>query len=126
MGAKNSDGCNTLRVLFIEDDPPVRELVVESLRDEGFDVIHAATGEDALAWCGRRVADVLVTDIRLPGKIDGWQIAERCREHDPAVPVIYVTGFSPVPRRPVSNSLFIQKPYNTQDLVEAVKQVTAH
>lgn len=34
-------------------------------------VIHAATGEDALAWCGRRVVDVLVTDVRLPGSVDG-------------------------------------------------------
>ena len=50
------------------------------------------TGKQALAWCKRRVADVLVTDIRLPGRIDGWQIAERCREHDPGLPVIYATA----------------------------------
>ena len=35
-----------------------------------------------------QAADVLVTDITLPGKVDGWQIAERCREHDPGLPVI--------------------------------------
>jgi len=49
---------------------------VETLREEGYDVIHAADGEEALAWCRRRVADVLITDIRLPGSIDGWRIAE--------------------------------------------------
>jgi ferritin-like metal-binding protein YciE len=54
-------------------------------------VIEASDGEEALAWCKQRVADVLVTDIRLPGRIDGWQIAERCREHDPELPVIYAT-----------------------------------
>jgi len=37
---------------------------------------------------------VLVTDVQLPGKVDGWQIAERCRE--PQLRVIYATGFSPV------------------------------
>jgi CheY-like chemotaxis protein len=63
----------------------MREFVVETLREEGFDVIHAANGEEALAWCGRRVVDVLVTDIKLPGNVDGWQIAEHCREHDPEV-----------------------------------------
>jgi CheY-like chemotaxis protein len=36
---------------------------------------------------------VLVTDIRLPGEIDGWQIAERCREHDPKLPVVYRYAF---------------------------------
>jgi CheY-like chemotaxis protein len=80
-----------VRILVVEDDPLVRELVVEALRDEGYQVIHAATGEEALAWCKRRVADVLITDIKLPGRVDEWQIAERCREHDPELPVIYAT-----------------------------------
>jgi hypothetical protein len=83
----------------------VCEFVVEALREEGYDVFHAANGEQALAWCKRRVADVPVTDIRPPGRIDGWQIAERCREHDPGLPVIYATGFSPVEARPVPGSL---------------------
>lgn len=74
-----------MRVLAVEDDPLIREFVVEALREEGFDVIHAADGEQTLAWCGRRAADVLVTDIRLPGKVDGWQIAERCREYNPLI-----------------------------------------
>ena len=68
-----------MRILVVEDDALIREFVVEALREEGYDVIHAANGEEALAWCGRQVADVLVTDVRLPGGIDGWQIAERCR-----------------------------------------------
>jgi DNA-binding response OmpR family regulator len=72
-----------VRVLVVEDDPLIREFLVEALREEGFDVIHAADGEQALAWCGRKVADVLITDIRLPGKIDGWQIAELCRNMTP-------------------------------------------
>jgi CheY-like chemotaxis protein len=88
------------------------------LRDEGHDVIHASSGEDALTWCKRRIADVLITDIRLPGHVDGWQIAERCREHDPGLPVIYATGFSPVQHRPVPaacpcRSLFIHSTSST-------------
>lgn len=109
----------------MEDDPLIREFVVEALREEGFDVIHAADGEQALAWCGRRAADVLVTDIRLPGKVDGWQIAERCREHNPNLPVIYATGFSPVAPRPVAGSLLLQKPFHPHEIVRAVRQVTA-
>ncbi|TYL84720.1 response regulator [Bradyrhizobium cytisi] len=110
-----------VRILLVEDDPLIREFVVEALREEGYEVIHAANGEDALAWCGRLVADVLVTDVRLPGQVDGWQIAERCREQDPELPVIYATGFSPVAPRPVSGSLVLQKPYDPADIVRAVK-----
>jgi CheY-like chemotaxis protein len=114
-----------VRILLVEDDPLVREFVVEALREEGYDVIHAADGEEALAWCKRRVAEVLITDIRLPGKVDGWEIAERCREHDPELPVIYASGFSPVSPRPVSGSLLLRKPYQPEEIVQAVKDVTA-
>lgn len=88
-------------------------------------MIHAANGEDALAWCKRKIADVLITDIKLPGHIDGWQIAERCREHDPNLPVIYATGFSSVVPRPVIGSLMPQKPYQPEQILQAVKEVTA-
>ena len=112
-----------MRILVVEDDPLIREFVVEALREEGYEVIHAANGEQALAWCKRRVADVLVTDIKLPGRIDGWQIAEHCREHDPGLPVIYATGFSPVEARPVPGSLTLQKPYHPDRIVKAVREM---
>jgi DNA-binding NtrC family response regulator len=111
------------RILVVEDDPLVRELLVEALREHGYEVIHAANGEQALAWCTRHIADVLVTDIRLPGGVDGWQVAERCREHDPELQVIYATGFSPVEARPVPGSLTLQKPYQPDRIVEAVRQM---
>lgn len=113
-----------MRVLVVEDDPLIREFVVEALREVGFHVIHAANGEQALAWCGRRAADVLVTDIKLPGNVDGWQIAERCREHNPDLPVIYATGFSPVSPRPVPGSLMLQKPFHPEQIVQAVREMT--
>jgi DNA-binding NtrC family response regulator len=111
-----------VQILFVEDDPLIREFVVEALHDEGFHVIEASDGEEALDWCKQRVADVLVTDIQLPGQIDGWDIAERCREHDPDLPVIYATGFSPVVARPVAGSLSLQKPYHPEAIVRAVRQ----
>jgi DNA-binding response OmpR family regulator len=46
-----------MRILVVEDDPLVREFVVEALCDEGYDVIDAANGEEALAWCRRHAAD---------------------------------------------------------------------
>ena len=113
-----------MRILVVEDDPLIREFVVEALREEGYEVIHAASGEEALAWYRRGAADVLVTDIRLPGKIDGWQIAERCREHDPQLPVIYATGFSPVAARPVPGSVSLQKPYQPEEVVKAVQEMS--
>lgn len=110
-----------MRILVVEDDSLIREFVVEALREQGFEVIHE---EEALEWCKRQVADVLVTDVRLSGEVDGWQIAERCREHDPELPVIYATGYSPVQPRRVPGSLLLQKPYHPDQIVQAVRQMT--
>ena len=71
-----------MRILVVEDAPLIRGFTVEALREEGYDVIHASTGV-GLGMVHAAGPDVLVTDITLPGKVDGWQIAERCREHDP-------------------------------------------
>ena len=97
--------------------------MVEALREAGYHVIHASTGEEALAGCKRHVAEVLVTDVMLSGKIDGWQIAESCREADPDLPVIYATGFSPSTPRPVPGSRTLKKPYHPDEVVRMVKEV---
>ena len=110
-----------LRILVVEDDSLVREMAVDTLRDEGFEVVEAGTGEEALQLCQQRAADILFTDIRLPGEITGWDIAERCRESDPRLPVIYATGYSMIQLRPVPGSIFFQKPYTPEQLVGAVR-----
>ncbi|WP_338310904.1 response regulator transcription factor [Bradyrhizobium sp. TM239] len=112
-----------MSVLLVEDDPLIREFVVEALREAGYHVIHASTGEEALAWCKRHVADVLVTDVRLPGQLDGWQIAERYREEDPGLPVIYATGFSPSTPRPVPGSRIVKKPFHPDEIVRTIKEL---
>ena len=110
-------------ILLVEDDPLIREFVGEALREAGYHVIHASTGDEALAWCNRRVADVLVTDVRLPEQVDGWQIAERYRKQSPNLPVIYATGFSPVLPRPVPGSRIVQKPFRPEEIVRIVEEL---
>jgi CheY-like chemotaxis protein len=65
----------------------------------------------------RRVVDVLITDVKLPGSVDGWQIAERCREHAPELPAIYATGFSPVAPRPVPGRLIRRRAGGPEHLI---------
>ncbi|QOZ32835.1 response regulator [Bradyrhizobium sp. CCBAU 53421] len=111
-------------ILVVEDDPLVREFVVETLREESYHVIPAADGEEALKWCRQRIANLLITDVKLSGPFDGWQVAELCRELDPQLPVVYATGFSPVSPRPVPGSLVLQKPYHPDELINAVRKLT--
>src|SRR5919112_2550633 len=114
-----------MKVLVVEDDELVREVAVEGLMEAGFEVVEAASAEEALARCEEHVADVLFTDIRLPGSLDGWDVAEQCRETNPGLPVIYATGFSHVRPRPVPGSVWFQKPYRTEQVVNAIRDLSA-
>src|SRR5215207_7759797 len=72
-----------MRVLVVEDDDLVRTVAVDALEDAGFEVIEAATAEEAIDRCEQRRADVLLTEIMLSGTFDGWDLAEQCRSADP-------------------------------------------
>lgn len=113
----------TLKVLVVEDDSLVRAMATEALLEAGFAVLEATTGEEAVNYCRQRIADVLFTDIRLPGELDGWDIAERCRESNPQLPVIYATGYSVLHPRRVPRSTMFHKPYTPEQLVSAVVAV---
>lgn len=110
-----------MKILLVEDDALVRLMAAEALTEEGFDVIEAETGEEALEHCREGIADVLFTDIRLPGNVSGWDIAEICRERHPNVRVIYATGYSDSEPRPVPDSILFQKPYLPAQVVAAVR-----
>jgi CheY-like chemotaxis protein len=112
-----------MKILVVEDDPLVRIVAVEALLDAGYAVVEAENGSEALRHCNNG-PDVLFTDIRLPGTITGWDIAEHCREKNPRMPVIYATGYSQFQPRPVPGSLFFQKPYRPEQLISAIRQLT--
>jgi CheY-like chemotaxis protein len=67
---------------------------------------------------------LLFTDIRFPGPLSGWDIAERCRESHPKIPVIYATGFSDEEARPVPGSVLLQKPYKAAQLISTIRRLT--
>ena len=108
-------------VLFVEDQPMVRYTVVEQLTDAGYAVIAAASGEEALERLhgGARI-DALLTDLRLPGAIDGWDIAERARALRADLPVIYASAYSYVTPRQVPGSVMLDKPYPPEALLDAL------
>ena len=113
-----------MRILVVEDDPLVRVMAVECLTDEGFEVIEAESGEKAIEFCQDGAPDVIFTDIRLPGEMSGWDVAELCRKRNPSIPVIYATGYSHVRPRPVPGSIWFHKPYSTEQLLDAIRTLS--
>lgn len=57
------------------------------------------------------------------GKLDGWQIAERCRDSVPGPLVIYATGYSPTRPHPVPGSCILRKPFHPDEIVRMVKEL---
>jgi len=111
------------RVLVVEDEEMVREIVTWALEDLGFDVIGAASGDEAIGLIEDGLVDLLLTDIRMPGGIDGWTLAEKARARIPDLPVIYVSGYSHEPPRMTRGSIFVQKPLRTESLRQAVEDL---
>jgi CheY-like chemotaxis protein len=116
-----------LRVLVIEDDPEIQALIDEALCDGGYEPALAASGEEAVTLLKGRKTNyrALVTDIRLAGRIDGWEVARQAREIDPTFPVIYMTGAAADqwPSHGVPNSVLLTKPFAPAQLVTAISQL---
>lgn len=117
---------DSLRVLVVDDDALLRELVSARLRAGGYDVIEAGTGEEAAAALAAGAdPDVLVTDIAMPGAICGWDLGRRARLINPELPIVYTSSGSPDPARVLANSRFLRKPFHPDDLVSAIEQMTS-
>jgi two-component system, OmpR family, response regulator len=116
----------SLSVLVVDDNILLRELVSARLRAGGCTVLEAATGEEAAqALLDGARADMLVTDIAMPGSVSGWCLGERFRALHPDCPIVYTSSGAPDPARMQANSRFVQKPFHPDELVVAIEQLTS-
>ncbi len=118
----------TETILLVEDNEQVRQLTSEVLVDSGYQVLLAASPEQALALCRANHPDIqlLVTDVILPG-MNGPQLAAQVKQISPRTRVLYVSGYT-------SNAIvhygvldpglwFLAKPFSLSELVAKVRQV---
>ncbi|MDB5644213.1 MAG: response regulator receiver protein [Hyphomicrobiales bacterium] len=115
-------------ILVVEDEEIVREIVCLDLAEAGFAVLEAASGDEAIVLLRNRSAgedavDLLFTDIRMPGTLDGWTLAEQARDLAPGLGVIYASGHITRPERAVPGSIFLSKPYRTANLLESLRRL---
>ena len=102
-------------ILVVEDDTMVRMPISEYLRARGYAVVESENAADAIAALESGLpVNLVFSDIRMPGKLDGVGLAEWCRAHYPALPVLLTSGYSG-PRNAAAvfqASGFIEKPYS--------------
>ncbi len=85
-------------VLLVEDEPTIRDLSARALREIGYQVLEATNGHEGLIVLQRSLdrpwVDLLVTDVGLPGGLNGRQLAEAARVLMPSLPVLLITGYA--------------------------------
>jgi CheY-like chemotaxis protein len=112
------------KICLVEDELLLREVIQADLEDIGFEVVSIGTCEEAWQVISSGVSfQCLVTDIRTPGAIDGWELARRIRECRPEIAVIYVSGYSGSGGRSVSGAQFLNKPFVFHELLEALARL---
>jgi two-component system OmpR family response regulator len=98
-------------ILIVEDEWLLRLELTTALEEAGWTVLEANSGESGLAILKQRPSlSALITDIRLGGTVNGWQVAETARAQAPLLPVIYVSADAPNASLQVARSTFFSKP----------------
>ncbi|MFW5920250.1 MAG: response regulator transcription factor [Polyangiales bacterium] len=111
-------------VLLVEDDPSLALGLVDSLQFEGFRVLHAKTGEDALRLAGHEYPDIIILDLMLPD-INGYKVCEQIRQHDARVPILMLTARSQEADKirglDVGADDYVTKPFSVGELVARLR-----
>ena len=120
---------NAQTLLVVDDDPDVRDLTAEILRERGYRILEAGSGEEAvrLAADYPRTIHLLLTDVLMP-RMDGPTLAEMLRERRPELKVLFMTGYSGRSLSAEDGELpsgteVLAKPFTFDDLTGRVRSV---
>ena len=120
----------TKTILTVDDSRTMRDMLLMTLKDAGYDVVQAEDGEDGLEKLAAKRPDAIITDINMP-KLDGFGFIEKVRA-DPsntAVPILVLTTESEQDRkdraRQAGATGWIVKPFNPTKLLDALRRVGA-
>jgi CheY-like chemotaxis protein len=109
-------------ILLVEDDVLVRFTTADILREAGFDVLEAVDSSEALALLTTgHPLDLVITDIRMPGRMDGLQLASVIKSTRPNLPIALLSSHLDHPRHDAD--IFVAKPYDPGELVGVVKRL---
>jgi two-component system, response regulator PdtaR len=110
-----------LKILLVEDEPLILMDVEWRLQDGGHSVVAASNADRAIEILGSQSIDVILTDIDMPGSMDGLRLAAAVRDRWPPVKIVVMSG----KRRPGQGEMpasarFLPKPFNQGQLMEAI------
>ena len=116
------------RILICDDDPVILRLLEVNLELEGYEVLSARNGEEALEIASAEKPDLVILDIMMP-KLDGYQTAERLKSQDDTkeIPVVFVSAKAQLSDIEKGKSYgvadYLTKPFDPSDLLEIVERL---
>jgi DNA-binding NtrC family response regulator len=110
-------------ILVVEDEPFIRMSTVATLEDAGFWVLEAQNSAEALDILSRHPeVSIMVTDVRMPGRMNGLALVAQVRIDHPAIRAIVVSGNTSAEDASNAGALgFVAKPYLAQTMIQAVQ-----
>ncbi|HEX8118102.1 MAG TPA: ATP-binding protein, partial [Pyrinomonadaceae bacterium] len=119
--------CGMTKILVVDDEAPVRELLCDILEDEGVEVTLAANGAEALALFEPGRFDAVLTDIGMPG-MNGWELLRRIGERDGQVPLAVITGWGELVSTHEEKAARVEwvltKPFAMSQICEIAQEIT--
>jgi two-component system OmpR family response regulator len=113
------------RVLVVDDEPPIVEVIAMALKFQGFEVTTAATGKDAIQLAEKTKPHLMVLDVGLPD-IEGFEVADRLGAGPTRVPIIFLTARDATEdklRGLVAGDDYVTKPFSLEELVARIRAV---
>jgi CheY-like chemotaxis protein len=108
-----------IHVLLVEDHMLLQRILTRTLNDGGFRVTAVGSADQAVALLeGGATADILLSDIRMPGRLDGLQLAQWVRAHHPAVVIVLQTAFTDME---VADFRVLRKPFTPAELMQCLQ-----
>lgn len=118
-----------LRVLIVDDEPPIRRFLRTSLTAQGYDIVEAEDGTKALEEVRRRTPDLLVLDLGLPG-IDGLEVIRRLRGSGVTLPIIVLSSrvdeAGKVEALDLGADDYVTKPFGVEELLARIRTAMRH
>jgi len=129
MQSPSSKEAEDCAVLVVDDEPALRSIVARMLRRQGYDVLEAAGGEEAVLLFAEHRGEIalLLTDVVMPG-IGGPALAQRLVADKPTLRVIFMSGYAEHMTRELDDPFrrrFLKKPFRAADLIAMVSGVLA-
>jgi two-component system KDP operon response regulator KdpE len=120
---------NPLRILIVDDEPPIRRFLRTTLAAQDYRVEEAGDGETALDFLKRNTVDLIVLDLGLPG-LDGLEVVRRLREQGSATPIIILSSRDDEAGKVAALDLgaddYVSKPFGVEELSARIRAALRH